>query len=83
MDLAGYDPDAVLTVCVPYPSTPRRRSDRLPVARLSHHDPVQLMNLAEEIMDALYGEGAASRPLSGRHGPALLDSSILTGPDRR
>jgi hypothetical protein len=80
MDLAGYYPDVMLTICVPYPSTPQRRTDPLPVARLSHHDPILLMNLVEEIMDTLHGEGAATRPLSGRHGPALLSTSILAGP---
>jgi hypothetical protein len=83
MDLAGYDPEAVLTVCIPYPPTPRRGREPLPVMRLSHLDPVRLINLADEIMDALHGEGAATQPLSGRHGPALLESSILAGSGRR
>lgn len=82
MDLAGYDPDVVLTICIPYPSVPRQRTDPLPVIRLSHHNPVLLMNLAEEITDALHGEGAVTRPLSGRHGPALLSTSILASSDR-
>lgn len=79
MDIACYDPDAVLTICVPYPTARRRNRHELPTIRLSHPDPVQLTNLAEEIMDALDGEGAATRPLSGRHGPALLDTSVLAG----
>jgi hypothetical protein len=79
MDIACYDPDAVLTVCIPYPTARRRNRLELPAIRLSHADPVQLTNLSEEIMDALDGEGAATRPLSGRHGPALLATSILAG----
>ncbi|HET9656479.1 MAG TPA: hypothetical protein VFP72_14070 [Kineosporiaceae bacterium] len=82
MDMAGDDPDAVLTVCIPYPPVPRRGRRPLPTLRLSHSDPVRLTNLADEIMDALDTEGAATHPMSGQHGPALLDTSIVAGSGR-
>jgi hypothetical protein len=79
MDLAAFDPNAVLTICIPYTARPRWGRHRLPSVRVSHPDPVQVRDLADEIMDALDGAGAAVRPLSGRHGPALLETSILAG----
>lgn len=82
MDLAGDVPDAVLTVCLPYPPVQRLGRRPLPTLRLSHPDPIRLMNLADEIMDALDSEGAATHPLSGQHGPALLDTSIVAGSGR-
>lgn len=82
MDLAAQDADCVLTVCVPFVAG-RRRLHELPVLRVSSPDPTQALDLTDEIMVALEQQGAATAPLSGEHGPALLTTSILAGAARR
>jgi hypothetical protein len=82
LDFASYEADATITVQIPFSDCKRPRRAELPVIRVSHPDKQVAVALAEEIMDAFDREGAATQALTGRHGPALVATSILAGGTR-
>lgn len=82
MDVAA-DSDAVLTISVPLGQLDYRNPASLPSVRVSHYHPESVGALVDEIVYALNSQGASTHALSGRQGPALLDTSILTGRPRR